>query len=158
ESGTDRIGRITPAGVITEFATGITAHSVPAQIVAGPDGNLWFSEVGLGQLGRITTAGAVTEFSAAFPAGSAPGEIAVGPDGKIWFTQLGGTQMGRFDLRGTPPLAQGGPTAAALQSSLATAVVGQAETLTATVTSQGGVPTGTVTFKEGNTVLGTAPV
>jgi hypothetical protein len=37
-------------------------------------------------------------------------------------------------------------------------VVGQAETLTATVTSQGGVPTGSVTFKDGNTVLGTAPV
>jgi streptogramin lyase len=158
ESGTDRIGRITPAGVITEFSTGITAHSVPAQVVAAPDGNLWFSEVGLGQLGRVTTAGVVTEFSAAFPAGTAPGEIAVGPDGNIWFTQLGGNQIGRFDLPGTPPPAPGGPTTATLQSSLTTTVVGQAETLTATVTSQGGVPTGSVTFLDGNSVLGTAPV
>src|SRR5262249_52826753 len=158
ESGTDRIGRITPAGVITEFSTGITPTSVPGQIVAAPDGNLWFSEVGLGQLGRITTAGVVTEFSAAFPAGSGPGEIAVGPDGNVWFTQLGGNQIGRFDLPGTPPPAPGGPTTAALQASLTTAVVGQAETLTATVTSQGGVPTGSVTFHDGNAVLGTAPV
>jgi streptogramin lyase len=158
ESGTDRIGRITPAGVITEFSTGITNHSVPAQIVAAADGNLWFSEVGLGQLGRITTAGVVTEFSAAFSAGTAPGEIAVGPDGNIWFTQLGGNQIGRFDLPGTPPPAQGGPTTTTLQSSLTTAVVGQAETLTATMTSQGGVPTGSVTFYDGNTVLGTASV
>jgi streptogramin lyase len=163
ESGTDQIGRITPAGLITEFATGITAHSVPASLVAAPDGNLWFSEVGLGQLGRITTAGVVTEFSAAFPAGSALGEIAVGPDGNLWFTQLGGNQIGRFDLPatplpGTPPPAQGGPTATALQSSLTTAVVGQGETLTATVSSQGGAPTGSVTFLDGNTVLGTAPV
>jgi len=158
ESGTDRIGRITPAGVITEFSTGLTTNSVPAQIVAAPDGNLWFAEVGLGQLGRITTAGVVTEFSAAFPAGSAPGEIAVGPDGNIWFTQLGGNQIGRFDLPGTPPPAQGGPTTAALQSSLTAAVVGQAETLTATVTSPGGAPTGSVTFLDGNAVLGTAPV
>jgi streptogramin lyase len=158
ESGTDRVGRITPAGVITEFSAGITPNTVPAQIVAAPDGNLWFSEVGLGQLGRITTAGVVTEFSAAFPAGSAPGEIAVGPDGNIWFTQFGGNQVGRFDLPGTPLPAQGGPTTTALQSSLTTAVVGQAETLTATVTSQGGVPTGNVTFHDGNAVLGTAPV
>src|SRR5262249_38682925 len=130
----------------------------PAQIVAAPDGNLWFSEVGLGQLGRITTAGVVTEFSGAFPAGSAPGEITTGPDGNIWFTQLGGNQIGRFDLPCSPPPAQGGPTRTALQSSLTTAVVGQAETLTATVTSQGGVPTGSVTFLDGNSVLGTAQV
>ena len=39
-----QIGRITPAGVITEFATGLTNNSAPDQIVAGPDGNLWFTE------------------------------------------------------------------------------------------------------------------
>jgi hypothetical protein len=37
-----------------------------------------------------------------------------------------------------------------------TAVFGQGETLTATVTAQAGVPTGTVTFLDGTTVLGTA--
>jgi sugar lactone lactonase YvrE len=158
ESGTDRIGRITPLGLISEFSTGITTNSVPGQIVAAPGGNLWFSEVGLGQLGRITTAGVVTEFSASFPAGSAPGEIAIGPDGNLWFTQFGGNRVGRFNLPGAPPPAQAGPTTTALQSSLTTAVVGQAETLTATVTSQGGVPTGSVTFYDGNAVLGTAPM
>ena len=39
-----------------------------------------------------------------------------------------------------------------------TAVFGQTVLLTATVTSQAGVPTGTVTFLDGTTVLGTAPV
>jgi streptogramin lyase len=158
ESGTDRIGRITRAGVITEFSTGVRAHSVPAQIIAAPDGNLWFSEVGLGQLGRITTAGVVTEFSAAFPAGIAPSEIAIGSDGNIWFTELSGNEIGRFVLPSTPLPAQGGPTTTTLQSSLTTSVVGQAETLTATVISQGGVPTGSVTFLDGNSVLGTAQV
>jgi hypothetical protein len=114
--------------------------------------------VGLGQLGRITTAGVVTEFSAAFSAGSAPSEIAVGPDGNIWFTQVVGNQIGRFDLVGTPAPAQGGPTTTTLQSSLTIAVVGQAETLTVTVTSQGGVPTGSVTFYDSSSVLGTAQV
>ncbi len=35
----DRIGRITPAGIITEFSTGITSGSSPISITAGPDGN-----------------------------------------------------------------------------------------------------------------------
>ena len=43
-----RIGRITPAGVVTEFTGGITpgfsANSAPLAITAGPDGNLWFTE------------------------------------------------------------------------------------------------------------------
>ncbi len=43
-----------------------------------------------------------------------------------------------------------------LSTSTATAVFGQPVTLTATVTSAAGVPTGTVTFRDGTTVLGTA--
>ena len=50
------------------------------------------------------------------------------------------------------------PTKTTLQTSTATAVFGQTETLTATVTSQARVPTGTVTFRDGNTVLGIVSV
>jgi streptogramin lyase len=32
------------------------------QIVAGPDGALWFTEKGANNVGRITTAGQITEF------------------------------------------------------------------------------------------------
>jgi hypothetical protein len=49
-------------------------------------------------------------------------------------------------------------TTADLSTSIATAVFGQNEVLTATVTSPAGVPTGTVTFLDGNTALGTAQV
>jgi hypothetical protein len=45
-----------------------------------------------------------------------------------------------------------------LSSSLNPAVAGQAITLTATVTSNSGVPAGNVEFDDGTTVLGTAPV
>src|SRR5262245_40162418 len=45
-----------------------------------------------------------------------------------------------------------------LSTSTATAVFGQRVTLTAGVTSDAGLPTGTVTFRDGTTVLGTAPV
>jgi hypothetical protein len=47
-------------------------------------------------------------------------------------------------------------TTTALRTLTATAVFGQPVTLTATVTSQAGVRAGTVTFRDGNTVLGTA--
>src|SRR5262245_6267258 len=50
------------------------------------------------------------------------------------------------------------PTTTTLSSSLATAVLGQFETLTATVTSPAGTPIGTVFFRDGNTLLGSAPL
>ena len=57
-----RIGRITPAGVITEFP--LPGAGAPLEITSGPDGNLWFTVGGEpGQVGRITPSGDV-----AFPA------------------------------------------------------------------------------------------
>jgi hypothetical protein len=40
------IGRITPAGAITEYSTGLNANSNPSVIVAGADGNVWFTDPG----------------------------------------------------------------------------------------------------------------
>jgi hypothetical protein len=47
-------------------------------------------------------------------------------------------------------------TTTTLQTSVPSAVFGQTETLTATVTSSAGTPTGTVTFFDGTTALGSA--
>jgi uncharacterized repeat protein (TIGR01451 family) len=49
----DQIGRISPAGVVIDYGTGITAKSEPDGIVTGPDGNLWFTEVTGNQIGRL---------------------------------------------------------------------------------------------------------
>src|SRR5262249_46501195 len=49
-------------------------------------------------------------------------------------------------------------TTTTLRTSVPTAVFGQPVTLTATVIAQAGAPTGTVTFLDGKTVLGTAQV
>jgi streptogramin lyase len=57
EAGVDRIGRITPTGVISHFGAGISAGSAPYYITAGPDGNLWFTENLGNRIGRITTTG-----------------------------------------------------------------------------------------------------
>ena len=58
---TDKIGRMTPSGVITEFALP-TPVSAPNDIAAGSDGNLWFTEDVGNKIGRITPAGVITEF------------------------------------------------------------------------------------------------
>src|ERR1700733_12776761 len=55
----NKIGRITTAGPITEFAAP-TASSGPRSIVAGPDGALWFTEEAADKIGRITTSGTIS--------------------------------------------------------------------------------------------------
>jgi streptogramin lyase len=47
------IGRITPSGEITEFRAGMVYASSPDEIVAGPDGALWFADRELRSIGRI---------------------------------------------------------------------------------------------------------
>src|SRR5204863_3793094 len=57
----NKIGQITPAGVITEFPIP-TAGSSPGEITVGPDGNLWFTESSGNKIGRISPAGVISEF------------------------------------------------------------------------------------------------
>ena len=90
EVAADRIGRMTPGGVLTEFRLPGTDRA-PRGIVTGPDGNLWFVESHFNHsaIGRITTKGAVTEYSLG---GSStdqlqPTEIVAAPDGNLWFNQ-----------------------------------------------------------------------
>jgi streptogramin lyase len=95
ESAANKIGRITAAGVVTEFS--IPAAGSQAQMItAGPDGNLWFTEFAANKIGRITTAGVVTEFSVS----GNPWGIAVGPDGNLWFTTFYGSHVGRITTAG----------------------------------------------------------
>src|SRR3954470_20389799 len=90
----DRVGRITPAGVVTEFSTGITPGAGLAGIAAGPDGNLWFTESD--RVGRITPAGVVTEFSTGITPGAGLAGIAAGPDGNLWFTEHAANRVARI--------------------------------------------------------------
>ena len=74
-----------------------TANSRPYTIVAGPDGNMWFTESNGNKIGRITPNGNIVEFPVPTPA-SGPYGIAVGPDGNIWFTERFGNQIGRLEI------------------------------------------------------------
>jgi hypothetical protein len=110
--------------VITEFSTGLTTNSAPDQIVAGPDGNLWFTEQkNPGRIGRITTSGAVSEFSVGLTLNMQLEGIASAGDGSLWFTESAAPgQLGRVTVLGgiteyasgltaasTPLRATGGP-------------------------------------------------
>ena len=87
ESNSNKIGRITPSGVFTEFPIP-TPFSVPTDVAPGPDGNLWFTEVIANTIGLITPTGAIREFLVAGCqyACSRPVGVASGPDGNMWFT------------------------------------------------------------------------
>ncbi len=82
-----KIGRITPAGAITEFALP-TPSADPRAIAAGPDGNLWFTEGLAAKIGRITPSGVVTEFPLPGTGSKWADQIAAGPDGNVWFTAV----------------------------------------------------------------------
>jgi virginiamycin B lyase len=103
-----RIGRITTTGQVTEFPVPSTLGD-PWEITLGPDGNLWFTEIGdyfnpdnpanVANIGRITPSGVITEFPVPTKA-SAPNGITVGPDGALWFTENHGNQIGRITTSG----------------------------------------------------------
>jgi streptogramin lyase len=81
----NKIGRITNANVVTEF-TIPTAGATVRDLVAAPDGTIWFTESATNKLGRFTPPnGPIVEFATP----SAPGSIGVGPDGNVWFGEAG---------------------------------------------------------------------
>ncbi len=81
---------------VTEFPVP-TAGARPYTIVAGPDGNLWFTESNANQIGRITPSGVITEFPVP-TAQSGPYGITVGPEGDVWFTERFADQIGRLTI------------------------------------------------------------
>ena len=106
----DRIGRLDPAAgdvqaSIVEFIVP-GAGSAPTDIVAGSDGNLWFTQTGGAQIGRITSAGVVSEFVA----GGVPGGITAGPDGNLWYTLRDSSRVVQMSTAGVVIASHGVPT------------------------------------------------
>ncbi len=79
-------------GIFHEYALP-PSQFVPGTITAGPDGNLWFTEilqnvdgsVQASKIGRITPTGTLSEFS--LPSADTLATVIItGPDGNLWFT------------------------------------------------------------------------
>src|SRR5262249_35114872 len=84
----NKIGRITPTGVITEF-TAPTASCSPTGITSGPDGNIWFAEASASHIGRVDLS----------TCSSGASDLCLGIPGRfrtsvVWRTQEGAANSG----------------------------------------------------------------
>lgn len=85
-----------PLSPLAKHSRTVTIKPEPIDIIAGPDGNLWFTEGPVTTIGRITPRGELTEFEVPTSGASVDG-IIVGPDGNIWFGSGGrGGMIGRI--------------------------------------------------------------
>ena len=95
-----KVGRITTAGVITEFP--IPNAQALFGIASGPDGNLWFTDTMAGTIGHISTSGTdIVQYS--LTAGSFAQGITAGPDGNLWFVEQkssGNYEIGKITTAG----------------------------------------------------------
>jgi len=98
EKGTNKIGRVTPLGAVTEF-TIPTANSGDSDIIAGRDGNLWFDEPNVSQIGRITTAGVFTEYATPTP-NSGPFGFSADASGNLYYVESAVNKVVRIDTTG----------------------------------------------------------
>ena len=92
------IDKISPSGTL------LAAYPAPtglADIVGGPDGNVWFTSPYTEQIGRITPSGDTTFFP--WP-GNYPFSITAGPDGNLWVSDFVLGAVGRVTLSGVVTL------------------------------------------------------
>ncbi len=93
-------GRWTPTGGALAFG------ALPESIVAGPDGNMWFAEVGADRIGRLDpgstppSSAVITLFTP--PVSGTLGNLVVGPDGNLWTGSQGTILNPSAVLRITP--------------------------------------------------------
>ena len=67
-------------------------------MVLGPDGDIWFSDMGTTKIGKIALDGMITEYPLTM--GAIPTNITVGPDGNLWFSDNNGA-IGRITTSGS---------------------------------------------------------
>ncbi|MBV8459352.1 MAG: hypothetical protein JO009_00520, partial [Candidatus Eremiobacteraeota bacterium] len=100
-----------PSSALTEYPIK-TQQSGARYITQGPDGALWFTQLGASQIGRITTDGVMSEFP--IRGDVHPNGIVTGPDGNLWFAETSAGLIGVMTPDGKlkelkPPTAYSGP-------------------------------------------------
>jgi virginiamycin B lyase len=81
---------------VREFA--VRDDSYPEALVAGSEGEIWFTEYDAGKIGRLASDGDLTEYEV--PGGPGPSGITFGPDGNIWFTEYLSGAIGCLKIEG----------------------------------------------------------
>jgi virginiamycin B lyase len=83
-----------PAVPLTGDSALCTSGRSPQQIVAGPDGALWFTAAS-SEVGRMTTSGGLSLAPTPGTGTRLPESITVGPDGALWYVDAFGPTLGR---------------------------------------------------------------
>ena len=105
EGNPGRIERLGTDGSLQTFrVTGPRKGAAMPGISGGPDGALWFTQVGFNDkpadgIGRMTPTGQSTSRVLPHRRGS-PTRITAGPDGAMWFTERDAHAIGRIDASG----------------------------------------------------------
>ncbi len=110
-SGIGRIDLSRIAGCETDSSKCLTAFATPSGTnpdhpVAGPDGNIWFTDNGP-KIGRVdlkalagcASGSCITEFPVAAPFGNLA-DLTSGPDGALWFIDFSSNSVGRLSTAG----------------------------------------------------------
>jgi RHS repeat-associated protein len=95
DSGTGKLGKISTAGIVHEYAA---ENDTPEGIATGPDGNLWFVETTVHHVSHMTPSGTLTSFSLTRSNPINQG-IVTGPDGNLWFTETGTGYIGKINTK-----------------------------------------------------------
>ncbi|HEY9179462.1 MAG TPA: hypothetical protein VIO32_02005 [Candidatus Baltobacteraceae bacterium] len=99
-TGFSEIVQVSAAGAMQTFPTSSAAQMAKRyayDIVAGPDGRMWFTEGNY--IGAISTSGTMTEYP--IPSGRTSNFITAGPDGSLWFTENYADYVGKITTSGS---------------------------------------------------------
>jgi streptogramin lyase len=102
--GNNKIGRISAAGVVTEFA--LPAGADAEGMAAGPDGNFWITDGGHRKIIKESASGVVlASYGRHLSANETPGSIIAAPDGNLYFSEDAGNftiadKIGRITIKG----------------------------------------------------------
>lgn len=100
ESGTNKVARVTPLGVVTEFPT-TSSPSGPYWVCVGGDGNIWFTENTANKIGKMSTSGTMLAEYSIPSANCNASNTCLGPDGNVWFTEQASNKVAKITTSGS---------------------------------------------------------
>jgi YD repeat-containing protein len=102
ESGTQKIGKITTSGTVTEYALA-GGKAAPGAITSGlyelGFNEDWFTLPAAGEIGSISASGATTLYPVKGTS-PLPEDIVAGPERSLWFTDRGTNEIGKIGMLG----------------------------------------------------------